>query len=153
MTCLPGDGRRVLGYALSPSGELTIPFEQEPFVATIWASDQSFCAKKRFEVAVSLIQAGCRYSVCGGENCEAWHDDADLAWVNLSVELGAGQEMPMVVTTWHFGESEEEVVSFARDLTNFAEHEFTNFLVLVAGEGVANEARVERLIQLFRESQ
>jgi hypothetical protein len=81
--------------------------------------------------------------VCGGKNCEAWHDDADMVVVIL--ELDSGQELPMVMTTWHSDEPEEEVVFFAFNLTNFDQHDFRKYLVLrsdtIPQNGTASKVR------------
>lgn len=41
--------------------------------------------------------------------------------------------MPPVMTSWHADESEEAVLFFAFNCTNFEKHNFKKFLVLVIG--------------------
>jgi hypothetical protein len=70
-----------------------------------------------------------------------------MALAALSVELGPGQEMPTVMTTWHTGESVEDVVFFAFNLTNFDEHDFRKYLVLMIGHDPAGQNCIEGLIR------
>jgi hypothetical protein len=98
-------------------------------------------------VATALIKSGCRYIVCGGVKCEQWHDEADLAWVMLDLESGPDNGMPLVMTTWHPDESEEEVVDFALNSTNFEECEFRCCLVLIAGDDPAVHERICGLVK------
>jgi len=91
-----------------------------------------------------LIQSRCRYIVCGGLDCEQWHDDADLAWVELDI-VSPGNA-PHVMTTWHEGESPEQVARFAENNTNFDEHDFRCLLVLVIGEDASRVEGMRRIM-------
>jgi hypothetical protein len=134
---------------LTVPSDFVVPFTGESYVALIWGNI-SFHANERQEVAKALIDSGCRYVVCGGQDCEAWHDETDMVWAMLSVELGQGLEMPAVMTSWHNNESEEDVVYFAFNLTNFDEHEFNKYLVLMIGSDHSEERRIEELIEAIQ---
>jgi hypothetical protein len=139
------DLRQVFFEELATPGDLVIPFEGEAFVALIWGCNVSFDASQRHDVATALIESGCRYVVCGGKDCEAWHDDTDMACAVLEVE--SSQEIPFVMTTWHTDESVEDVVFFAFNLTNFDEHDFRKYLVLMVGHDPSEQNHIETLIQ------
>ena len=130
--------RRVVLYKLSNPDNLLKSFDGEHFVAILWATDNTFGQKDRMQVAAALIQSGCRYIVCGGVDCEQWHDDADLAWVGL--DLDSSGNTPHVMTTWHTNEATEDVIWFAKNNPTFGEHDFKSLLVLVVGE---DASRVE----------
>jgi hypothetical protein len=140
------DGRRILIRQLSASDDLGIPFGGETFVSMIWAADGTAGETDRTTVVRTLIDTGCRYIVCGGVNCEQWHDDADLVWVNLDLQSDPSRsEMPFVMTTWHNGESVDEVAVFAADCTNFDEHDFRSYVVLIVGEDSARLACADQV--------
>ena len=48
--------------------------------------------------------------------------------------------MPMLMTTWHNEESVEDVAFFAADCTNFDEHDFRKYLILIVGNDSARLA-------------
>lgn len=136
---------------MGASDSLATPFGDEAYVALLWAADATFSEVARMKVVHALVDSGCRYIVCGGTNCERWHDEADLASVSLSTQSDSSRsEMPVVMTSWHDGESIEEVVSFAANCTNSDNHDFKNFLVLIVGEG---SARLTCAEQVSRASQ
>ena len=51
------------------------------FSCMIWDHEGRFTDAQRSEVATLLLDAGCLYAVCGGHNCEAWHDAVDQEFV------------------------------------------------------------------------
>jgi len=141
-----GDGRRITVRQLTAPDDLAIPFVGENFVAVIWAADGEAGDTDRTTIVEKLIESGCRYIVCGGVNCEQWHDDADLVWVNMDVHSDPSRsETPFVMTTWHTGESADEVAVFAADCTNFDEHDFRNYVVLIVGEESARLICVDQV--------
>jgi hypothetical protein len=141
------DGRHAVVEGLLAPSSLVIPFRDAAYVAVLWNCDETLGPDARNEVATALIQSGCRYIVCGGVNCERWHDDADLACVKLDLESNSGGEIPFVMTSWHTDEAEEEVIFFAFNCTNFEDHDFRKFLFLVVGNELSKQQRIERLIE------
>jgi hypothetical protein len=142
------DGRRILIRQLSASQDLAMPFGGENFVGVIWAADSTPTEADRTKVARTLISSGCRYIVSGGVNCEQWHDDADLVLVNL--DLQSDLKMPMVMTTWHNGESVEKVAFFAAECASFDDHDFRNYLVLIVGEDSARLACADHVCRAIQ---
>ena len=136
--------RRVLVGQVHSAAEPVDSFAGEVYVCVLWATENGFSQAERRELATRLMQSGCRYLVCGGIDCEQWHDEADLAWVCLGLDAPAA--IPTVMTTWHTGETEEEVISFAFNDTGFGGDAFTRFLVLVIGQDQARLNRIEWLV-------
>lgn len=85
-------------------------FGGQPFVCLIWDHDGAADWEQQRALGKTLLDAGCRYIVCGGRNCSSWHDAADFEFVKMhegksSAELDAVH----VMTTWHDGEPPDEV--------------------------------------------
>jgi len=86
------------------------------------------------ELLESLLDGGCRYLVCGGDDCEWWHDVADELFVAKYLNSsGAKREDNHVMTTWHANEAPEDVAFFFVFNTNFDDITFSRFLVLNLG--------------------
>jgi hypothetical protein len=85
-----------------------------------------------------LLEGGCRYAVCAGADCEAWHDAIDLEFVKLhSDDPEHVINTVHVMTTWHQGESPDDVAFFFVMNTNFDAHDFDRYLVLHLGTSAA----------------
>jgi len=101
--------------------------------ATSLAQVQDFVRKQAF--ASQLISSGCRYAVCAGIDCSAWHDAFDLAWVQQHLnDSEEKKDAEHVMTTWHEGDSIDDVAFFFVYNTNFDEYDFRQFLVLHLGD-------------------
>ena len=129
------EGRVFVAVAIIEPGDLQGPFPGSVFPCLIWDHSGSFGHSRRTAVVGRLLDADCRYAVCGGLNCEAWHDavDAELVARHLddTDEVLAASH---VITTWHAEESPDEVAFFFVRNTNFDAHDFKHFLVLHIGE-------------------
>jgi hypothetical protein len=111
-----------------------VAFDGRSFACLIWDSGGERTVDQRHLVVSALIEAGCHYFVCGGDDPLAWEQAADDAFVMTT--LGASEAevaARMVMTTAHKRESEEDVVFFFTYCTNFASHSFSDFLVLTIG--------------------
>ena len=94
----------------------------------------------------SLLQTSCRYAVCGGINCERWHDDIDLAFVTTVPD--SEQDARFVTTTWHTDEPALEVAWFFAWNAGL-EDEFRRFLVVEVGNDATHaslEVAVRRAV-------
>ena len=119
------------------------------FPCLIWDHEGRFTDSERREVATALLEAGCRYAVCGGENCEAWHDTVDMAFEKLHLnDPEHVRDAEHVMTTWHDRESPDDVALFFVFNTNFDTHDFASFLVLHVGNSDAKE-QVEIAIRKY----
>jgi len=139
-TLAENDGRLYEAIATDEPGGLSLPFPGAPFPCLIWDHDGRFTEEHRSAIARSLLEAGCRYAVCGGQNSEAWHDAVDAEFVRQ--HLGDPEEVceaVHVMTTRHAGETPDEVAFFFVLCTNFHDHDFAHYLVLHVGAGPARE--------------
>jgi hypothetical protein len=135
------DGWRVAVQQI-PHGSTVVPtFDGAAYVGVIWALDNTFDQAARMQIGRDLIQSGCRYIVCGGVECEQWHDDADLAQGDLDRTFSGN--MPFVMTTWHEREPLEEVLWFANYCTAFEDYDFKCILVLVIGDDPFHQSTIE----------
>ncbi len=138
MDVLFDDGcRNILSHTIASPVDWTDPFAGEPYVCMVWNHGSAFDSVKRKAVAVKLIDSNCRYAVCGGVNCENWHDDIDTVFVKGHQGLSdAKYDAVMLMTTWHDDESLEDIAFFFVQSTRLnGKEEFENYLVLHVGEG------------------
>ena len=122
-----------------PEG-FAFPFPDALFPCLIWDHDGHFTEPQRSTVARVLLKSGCRNAVCGGQSCEAWHDDVDTAFVQQHLDDPEElREAAHVMTTWHDGESPDDVAFFFVLNTNFDNQYFTRYLVLHVGTSKTRE--------------
>ena len=130
------DGKLYGAITIETPGDLVSPFPGTLFPCMIWDHEGHFTELERSQVANKLLEAGCQYAVCGGMNCEAWHDTIDIAFFRRhGEEPETVQDAAFVMTTWHKDESPDEVAFFFVVNTNFDGHDFSRFLVLHVGDG------------------
>jgi hypothetical protein len=116
------------------------PFSGHLFPCLIWDHDSRFTDGERSALAGALLAAGCRYAVCAGESCQAWHDAIDMEFVQRHIDDSQQvQESVHVMTSSHERESPDDVAFFFVHNTNFAHHDFTRYLVLHIGKGGPKE--------------
>jgi hypothetical protein len=141
MNVLAENKGRIYGaIAIDVPGDFENPFPGSLFPCLIWDHEGRLAEDQRAIVAKGLLQAGCRYAVCGGKNCEAWHDAVDLEFVRQHLNDSAEVvEAEHVMTTWHANESPDDVAFFFVLNTNFDSHDFVSFLVLHVGDSRAKE--------------
>ena len=132
--------------AVEPGCALQLPFAGKAFVCLLWSASTSVEPGDRAAIADALVAAGCLYAVCGGLECEAWHDAVDEA---CRVRSGHGvvPDEKLVMTTWHRNEPPEDVVDFFLTSTDFGSHEFSNYLVLVVGRDESMGSHLRELVR------
>ena len=134
------DGKDYLAVILQRGDAFVPPLSGFPFPCLIWDHDGRLSEQERVAVAKALLDADCRYVVCGGQHCEAWHDTLDIEWVAVHIDDPDDvQEAAHVMTTWHNGETPDEVAFFFVLTTNFDSHDFKRYLVVHVGSGPAVE--------------
>lgn len=126
------EGRVFAALAIDAPDDFVSPFPGTLFPCMIWDHDGRFSEAHRSMLAKQLLQAGCRYAVCGGHNCEAWHDAIDDEFLEGSDET---RDDVHVMTTWHADETPDDVAFFFVLNTNFDQHEFKRYLILHVGDG------------------
>ena|SRR2546425_2551064 len=139
------EGKRFLFRSVGLDAEFASPFAGADFVCLLWANVRGVDDLERSHLAKALIATGCRYAVCAGHDCTAWHDAVDAAFLaqGLSEEE---QERRFVMTTWHDKDSDDDVVFFFVWNTICDDQEFKNYLVLQIGEAPKREARLRKLV-------
>jgi len=128
------EGKTYAAVAIDAPEDFVSLFHGVPFPCMIWDHDGRFTEAQRSEVAKRLLQAGCRYAVCGGHNCEAWHDtvDEEFVWQHAHDPDETGDA---VMTTWHTDQTPDDVAFFFVLNTKFDDHDFNHYLVLHVGDG------------------
>lgn len=133
-------GKTYVVMAIHAPGDFVSPFPGTLFPCMIWDHDGRFTEAQRGEVARQLLRAGCRYAVCGGRNCDAWHGAVDEEFVQQHLDDPEETlDDVHVMTTSHADESPDAVAFFFVLNTNFGKHCFERYLVLHVGDGQAKE--------------
>ena len=131
--------RTIHVVALDEPHVMPMPFGGQPYCCLLWDHEGRAGLAWQAAVAHDLVSSGCRYVVCGGANSEAWHDAVDDECITFD-SSGELVEVPLVMTTWHDGESPEEVAEFFVHCTGVETLEFTRFLILHVGKSASREA-------------
>ena len=126
--------------SISSARRLESPFNGGRFVCLLWTHGVTRGVEQASELLESLLDAGCRYFVCGGEDCEWWHDMADEHFVAKYLNgTDAERDQNHVMTTWHANESPEDVAFFFVFNTSFDDVSFERFLVVHVGDEGAGD--------------
>ena len=132
-------------YSRITSASALQPEMHGQYPALVWNTMPGVKTQEIASVMLRLIANGCRYIVAAGTECERWHDIADeqfLAQFPTEPERDAN----FVMTSWHAGESPEDVLLFLVYGTNFEEHDFKEFLVLQFGNDDMVESQLNAAI-------
>ena len=130
------EGKTYAVMAIGAPEDFVSVFPGALFPCMIWDHDGRFNEAQRGEVAKRLLRAGCRYAVCGGNNCEAWHDAVDAEFVRQhGDDPEETRDAVHVMTTCHADETPDDVAFFFVLNTNFDVHDFNRYLVLHVGDG------------------
>lgn len=79
-----------------------------------------------------VVDAGCRFAMTWGKDCELWHDSIDTA--NLEqFDYGDIPEDDFVMTTWHQDEPLDEAIWFAKWSALHPTLDLSNILFLHIG--------------------
>lgn len=102
----------------------------------LWDHGSGSSSARRAALAGELLLAGCRYLVCGGTDCDAWHADADVAFAYQRLGQSDHElEATHVMTTSHETESPDEVAFFFVFCTTVEDSCLKDYLVLHVGSG------------------
>lgn len=85
-----------------------------------------------------LIDSGCKYFVCAGENSESLHDFIDDVIMEKSIDFESNEGTD-IMTTWHDTDTEEEVAEFFLHSTNV----HSSFLMALLEEGRPEDNRLK----------
>jgi hypothetical protein len=139
--------RLIASVTIDPTETTCSPYGGAPFACLVWSHARDVPPEERARVASVLLEAGCRYVVCGGYDCEAWHDAFDE---EIAVRSLDDPTAPLVMTTWHEGESAEEVAEFFVNCTTIDGAPAAPLLVVNVGRGDSNaviDGAVERALR------
>jgi hypothetical protein len=147
MEQIASDGRRAFFLrVMAPGEELGSPFDGESYPVLVWATKPTKTPQKQ-RLCAALIASGCRYVVCGGRESAAWEEAADEAFAAQDLTDAEFRER-MVMTSSLVGYPPDEAAFDLIHTTNFGEHDFTRYLVLMIGD----DPRVrEHLVASIRE--
>jgi hypothetical protein len=140
-------GRRFYRLAITRPAEFVAPASGRPFACLLW-SHSPVREDERTDLATRLISGGCRYAVCGGVESEALHDDIDSAFIRPFMELAPEADArELVVTTWHDGESADDVGFYLLHCARIEGVELRDFLLLHIGGAAAEHAAVDAALR------
>jgi hypothetical protein len=91
-----------------------------------------------------MLASGCLYMMGWGHDCNAWDDAMD--WANI--DKYDGHEIPenqFIVTTWHDGESLEEVFWFSKSVAEHTCVELVRTIIL----HISAADRKDELLELY----
>ncbi|HEU4882907.1 MAG TPA: hypothetical protein VFT45_11690 [Longimicrobium sp.] len=132
MQQIASDSHRAFFLRVLEAGEDPAPaFAGEPYPALVWATRRTSDEEKQ-RIAQALIASGCRYVVCAGVESAAWENAADRAFIEQDLPEPLYDEH-FVMTTSHSGQPVDDIAFFFVHNTNFDEHDFTRYLVLMIG--------------------
>ena len=131
---------------LTEPADFELPFGGIPYPCLIWDTRANRSAGERLRLSRTLVASGVRYAVCGGFECEAWHDAVDEAYIELGLE-GKEANEKFVMTSLHPDDSIDEVAFFFVGNTNFDNHDFAQFLVLQLGSDWATEQSLREAVR------
>jgi hypothetical protein len=127
---------------LDSESQLQTPFHGRAFPCLIWDTHGTWSDDAKAQLVSGLIDAGCRYFVCGGRTCDRWEFLADKAFLELNLR-DEEYEARFVMTTSHRDETVDDVAFFFVMNTCFDHHDFRDYLVLQIG----GDDAVERLLR------
>ena len=119
---------------------------KEQFAAMIWVIDEAVSVEEQAALSTQLVAQGCRYAVCAGHNCSTWDDSIDMAFLETDPNLDPPNDR-FIMTTWHEGESVEEVAEFFVLNTSFDNFVAKNFLVVFIGRDKELEKQVAKAVK------
>ena len=126
------NGREFYSLVVEQTEDFALPFEQAPYPCLMWASKPT-TPEFKAELARRLIESDCRYAVCGGTEHEEWEDAVDVEYVASDPDFDPPEER-FVMTSSHEDGADDTAFFFVH-CTNFDEHDFRRYLVLLVGGG------------------
>ena len=138
---LDSGDRQVWVERIDTDPAFELQFDSEAYPCLIFAN-QPTSIEFKSDVAERLIDTGCMYMVCGGLECELWHDIIDEVIVELKID-GNLDQSSLIMTTWHTEATMEDLAFFftyvthnpnIEDQSSFAEQSGSKFFVLLVGD-------------------
>lgn len=143
--------RSYVAEAVGAPSDFASPFVVTAFPCLLWDHGSGFSGADRAALARTLLDAGCRYVVCGGEHASQWECSIDEEFVRRHLEQDpAAAESGFVMTTSHEGETPDDVAFFFVMCTNYDGHDFERHLVLHVGVEPENSG-VDTAVRAYAE--
>ena len=122
-------------YFLGSNHGFQVPSGLEAFRCLILI-EREISVDDRNTISRELVDRGCLYAMAWGLDCSLWDDSIDFANIDKFDPEGI-PDGQFVMTTWHDGETLEEVLFFARfnSLVSYDGKELSELLVLDMGQG------------------
>ncbi len=130
--------RRVWLVTLQQDEPFKSPCPGEEFAALVAVYDSTVTHDNRNQISDALIEQGCRYGVCFGYECSLWDDALDWAFMVSDPDCNPPDDR-FVMTSWHEDEPLEDVIFFFLQATACGDFTPQNFIVLMIGDGPAEE--------------
>jgi len=108
------------------------PFNKEEFVLFLYINDKSISNETQRKLSRQFISRGCRYAVCGGYNCEEWHDSID----SVCIGNNKNSDKNFIMTTWHDDETIDDIVFFFVNNTSYENFIPENFCIVLLGKNL-----------------
>ena len=137
-------------YSRITSASALHPEMHGQYPALVWNTTPGVKTEEIASVMQRLIANGCRYIAAAGTECERWHDIADEQFF-AQFPTEPERDANVVMTSWHAGESPEDVILFLVYGTNFEEHDFKEYLVLQFGDDDMVELQLNAAIARHEE--
>ena len=116
------------------------PAPDAEFAAMIVAQDADVTSDEMNAVARELVDSGCRYAVCCGNDSSSWDDAIDFADIARRLYDSVTDDR-VLLTTWHAEEPIDDVSKFFVMHTRFDGFEPRHYVILAIGDGeLAKEA-------------
>ncbi len=134
------ENRRLWSADLFDNRSLHSSLFKEAFPCLIYSSQETDLAFKTM-VASEIMGSGCQFVVCGGVECEQWHDVIDNS-IMVAEMIGEHDPHKTIMTTWHAGDGSDELAFFFIHTTflpeedsqpSFFEMASMDYLVLFVG--------------------
>lgn len=111
-------------------------------------AEQAVSDDWRNQIAIWLVENGCRYAITWGLDCEAWHDSID--WANLqALDFRDIPDQNLVMTTWHANEPLSEAFWFAGNCATHPAVDLRETIII----HVTREAQGSRILRLYHDAQ
>ena len=140
------DGRQFWFAHLEPPFVFAPPFDEKPYVCLLWDAGSDVDAEAMSEVASVLVDSNCRYVLTGGHRCETWHDVIDEVFLS-KYPADPELEEHFMMTTSHSDQPVSEVAFAAIHTTDFDDHVFGDYLVLLLCGDAALESELKTCLQ------
>jgi hypothetical protein len=145
---LSENGREFYIVVLNHPGAFELPFKKEAHPCLIWDTQGGWSDEERTSLTTALLDNEVRYAVCGGVDCERWHDELDEALVHRYLDDERAADEHFVMTTWHTDEPPAEVAFFLAHSTNFEHYDFQRYVLVQLGGGAEWTARLKSALTL-----